>query len=216
MLLIQCDFDDTISVGNISKAIRNALAPDGWNQIEEEYLAGKHTVEESNIRQFKMVKTTEQKTREFVESTVVVREGFSEFVHHCLRHQVLPVVVSSGLDLYVRPTLEKLGLGTIESHSATTTITESGIEIEYYSPSGTIITRGFKESFLTQFIKLGHTVIYIGDGLSDKIPATQSDFVIARSTLASYLKEKKHPHYTFENFYDVRTHVDEIRHSIGL
>lgn len=216
MLLIQCDFDDTISVGNISKAIRNALAPNEWHQIEEAYLAGKHSVEESNIQQFKMVKTTEQKIRELVASTVVVREGFAKFIRHCLSHHVLPVVVSSGLDLYVKPTLEKLGLGMIESHSATTTITESGIEVEYYGPSGTIITRGFKESFLNQFIKLGHTVIYVGDGLSDKIPAIQADFIIARSTLASYLEKKKHPYYTFKNFYDVRNHVDTIRHSIDL
>ena len=215
LLLVQCDFDDTISNGNVSAAVRAAFAPDGWRQMEEEYLAGKYSVEESNIRQFALVRATEQQTRDFVKANVVVRDGFAEFVRHCLGHHMLPVVVSSGLDLYVTPTMQRLGLGTVEAHSATTEVTETGITVEYLGPSGTTLTRRFKDSFLSEFKRLGHTVVYVGDGLSDRAPAMQADFAIARSELASYLDEQGHPHYTFETFDDVRRHVDDIRHSVG-
>ena len=34
LLLVQCDFDDTITVGNVSVAIREALAPEEWRSME--------------------------------------------------------------------------------------------------------------------------------------------------------------------------------------
>lgn len=43
-LLVQCDFDDTITVGNVAVAIRRALAPDKWRRIEEQYVAGELSV----------------------------------------------------------------------------------------------------------------------------------------------------------------------------
>ena len=66
MLLVQCDFDDTITVGNVSEAIREAFAPDGWRAMEEEYLAGKYSVEESNIRQFAPVRARKEDIEDFV------------------------------------------------------------------------------------------------------------------------------------------------------
>ena len=68
---------------------------------------------------------------------------------------------------------------------------------------------------MRDFKSQGHTIIYVGDGLSDITPAREAGFVIARSTLERYLKENGLPYYGFDTFADVRNHVEEIRRSAG-
>ena len=215
-LLVQCDFDDTITVGNVAVALRQALAPEEWRRMEEQYVAGELSVEESNIRQFALVRTTLSELESVVLSEVVIRRGFQEFVGYCHQNAIKLVVVSSGLDLYVRPTLRRLGLADLEAHSATAKVTRSGIQVSYADPSGSSITRGFKEAYLRSFMARGHTVVYIGDGLSDITAALEADYVIARSTLEGAMRARNHPCYSFDDFGDVMSSLEDIRRSANI
>ena len=210
MLLVQCDFDDTISIGNVSVALREAFCPDGWRAIEREYHDGKHSVEESNILQYALMRVTSAEIERFVESHVAVRDGFADFAQWCRANSVL-LVVSSGLELYVRPTMRRLGLNNIEVHAGLGRVSPSGILVEYFDPRGRPLTRGYKESYLREFKRLGHRVVYVGDGLSDIVPSTEADVTIARSTLAARLAADEVPHRTFETFDDVRAEVESVR-----
>ncbi len=211
MLLVQCDFDDTITVGNVSVLIRETFVSDDWRQMEEQYLSGRYSVEESNIRQFALVRATESEIEELLAARVVVREGFERFVKSCRSDGIGLAVVSSGLDIYINPIMSRLGLGDVVVHSGTADITGSGIRVEYNDPGGRRLTRGFKESFLSYFKGRGHTVVYIGDGLSDIAPATEADFVIARSSLKRHFNDNAMPVRDFGTFEDVGRHVEEIR-----
>ena len=213
--MVQCDFDDTISIGNVSTAIREVFGPEGWEQMEEEYLSGKCSVEESNIRQFALVHASKTDIEDFVLGDVVIRYAFDQFVDYCNGEGVRLVVVSSGLDLYIHPALEQFGLDHLEVHSGKASVDQDGIHVEYRDPTGAVITQGFKESYLRHFQSEGNTVIYIGDGRSDIVPAAEADFVIARSTLESHLKANDLPHYSFDTFDDVGKHVEEIRQRVG-
>lgn len=212
MLIVQCDFDDTITEGNVSTAIREAFAPDGWTSMEDEYVAGKYSVEESNIRQFALVTAGEKEIEDFVLGVVVVRYDFDQFVNYCEEGGVRLVIVSSGLDIYIKPTMALLGFDNLEMHSGKAQVTGSGgIKVEYTDPSGTVITQGFKESYLRHFKSAGDTVIYIGDGLSDITPAKEADFVIARSTLEEHFEKNGLPYTSFNTFSDVAKRVIEIQ-----
>ena len=214
MLIIQCDFDDTITVGNVSVAIREAFATGDWLKMEEEYHSGKYSVEESNIRQYPLVKASKEEIEEFVLGGVVVRYAFDEFVEYCRGEGIRLVIVSSGLDLYIRPTMDQLGFEHLEVYSGMAQVTPDGIEVTYTDPSGAPIIRGFKESYLRHFRGEGHTVVYVGDGLSDRVPADEADFVIARSILEEYLRDSQLPHFSFDTFTDVGKHVEEIRQGL--
>ena len=214
MLTVQCDFDDTITVGNVSALIRDAFGTEELLPIEEEYLRGGSTVEESNIRQFAMVRAEREAIEELVRRRVAVREGFGEFVDYCRTEGVRLVVVSSGLDLYIGPVMERLGLGDVEVHSAKAEVTPSGIRVTYAGPSGAPLPSGFKDSYVRHFKIGGSTVVCIGDGLSDVGPAREADFVLARSTLGERLRASGVPFYPFCTFHDVRGHVQTIRRRI--
>lgn len=214
VLIVQCDFDDTITVGNVSAAIREAFGPRDWAAMEEEYLSGKYSVEESNIRQFALVKAAKEDIEDFVLGEVVIRYAFDEFVEYCLGEGIRLVIVSSGLDLYIKPTLRQLGLDHVEAYSGMARVTPDGVIVEYVGPSGAAMTRGFKESYLRHLKRAGDTVVYVGDGLSDIVPAKEADFVVARSTLARHFQASSLPCLSFETFNDVGKHVEAIRQQL--
>ena len=209
--MVQCDFDDTVTEGNVSAAIRSVFGPDELDDMEADYLSGKYSVEESNIRQFSKVRGTRKEIEDFVLGDIVVRYAFDEFVEYCRGVGARLAIVSSGLDLYIAPVIEQLELDPLEVYSGQARVSPEGVEVEYREPGGTVITSGFKESYLRHFKAEGHTVVYIGDGLSDIVPASEADFVIARATLEKHCQDNELAHYSFATFTDVGKHVEEIR-----
>ena len=216
MLLVQCDFDDTITIGNVSNAIKAAFGTRELRLIEKEYHRGKLSVEETNIKQFGLLKSAVESIEDFVLSEVIIRDGFSNFVHYCLHSKVRLVVVSSGLDLYIHPILKRDRLDTLEVHSGKAHVTENGINVKYPDPTSNKIVHGFKESFLRKFKSDGNAIAYIGDGLSDIIPASEADFVIAKSTLQKHLESRNIQHYGFETFTDVIKILEAIQKTTGF
>lgn len=214
MIIVQCDFDGTITVGKVGAALREAFDSDGWLQIEEDYRAGKYSVEECNIRQYAVLRASREDIQRFVRREIIFREAFAEFVSYCQRQSIRFVIVSSGLDAYISPILSKYGIENLETKSGIAVFKSHGIEVEYFDPSGKPIMSGFKESYVRHFKEAGYTVVYFGDGVSDITPSQEADYVIARGSLRSYLKDHGLPHYSFETFKEPRRFLEEIMQQI--
>ena len=122
-MIIQCDFDGTIIMNNMSVLIREHFAPDEWREIETEYVEGKLSVEESNRRQYKLINDPKSVIQEFVRSHINVRDGFIEFVKYCTTKKIQFIIVSSGLDLYISAVLNEIGMSDVVFHCAKTGFT---------------------------------------------------------------------------------------------
>ena len=210
MILVQCDFDDTITVGNVGAALVEAYGSEGWRQIEEDYRAGKYSVEECNIRKYATVRASREDIEYFVRRQTEVRDAFAEFVSYCQEQGVRLVIVSCGLDVYIKPILCKFGLDMLEMNSGRAHFGADGISVEYLDPSGMPLFRGFKESYVRHFKKNGYTVVYFGDGASDIAASQEADYVIARSSLRESLVAQELPHYDFETYIEAQTYLEEI------
>lgn len=210
VLIVQSDFDGTITVDKTSTGIKEEFGSEGWQALESEYHAGNRSVEENNVLQYALVRASENDIADYVNREVVVRDGFQEFVAHCEDWGLRFVIVSSGLDAYINPTLKKYDIENLETHSGDASFDSGGIQVKYLDPNGKAITSGFKESFVRYFKSKGHTVVYLGDGLSDVGPAKEADYVFARSDLRTNLAQQGAPHYTFETFNDVIEQIGVI------
>lgn len=215
MIVIQCDFDETVTAVNLGFGLREAFAPDGWTAMEEDFLAGRCSIEENNVKQFKLIKISTQDVEDFVLGNVVLRPEFGEFVEYCQGVGLKLVIVSSGLDIYIKMILKLLELEDLEVHSGKTTIGSNGIEVSYSGPDGKPINSGLKEAYVNHYKEAGHTVVYVGQGLSDIAPAGAADHVIATSALAEHLTEQDSPFHKFDTFQDVATRLEEIRKEAG-
>lgn len=202
-MIIQCDFDGTIIRNNLSVLLREKFACGNWQKIDSDYLHGHLTVEQSNKLQFALIKESKERLQEFVRQHIELRQGFVEFVRYCQESAIPFVVVSSGLDFYIRPVLAQISMPDLELHCGQTSFGKDGIIVSYYDPEGNIINKGFKRKCLSSLKKRGNNVVYIGDGLSDLESARQADYVFATGHLSKLLSLESVLYYPFSNFKDV-------------
>ncbi len=209
MYTVMCDFDNTITVGNVSEAVLGAFASPDWKQVETDFVAGRISVEESNRRQFPLVRAREEEIGAFVRRAVEVRPGVPEFVDYCRGVGIEVVVVSSGVDTYIEPMLRMLGLADLELRAGRGRVSDRGIVVDYADPAGAPIDDGFKLAWLEALKQRGRPVVYIGDGEPDIEAALRADHVIARDDLERHFRDRSLPHFAFDTFHDVRRIVEE-------
>ncbi len=203
-MIIQCDFDGTIIRNNLSLLVREHFAPDAWRAIETGYLEGRITVEESNKRQFALIKEPKERLQEFVRCHIDIRQDFTEFIADCEAKGNQLVIVSSGLDFYIEVVLSELNMSDIELYCGKSEFNKKGIMVSYADQNGNTIEHSFKISYLNWLKQRGKKIIYIGDGLSDLEAACDADYVFATGHLATLLKEEHVSWSYFNSFIDIR------------
>jgi 2-hydroxy-3-keto-5-methylthiopentenyl-1-phosphate phosphatase len=200
--LVQCDFDGTITEEDISFFLLDAFAQGDWRRLLREYKEHKISVGEFNTKAFAMVKADKHTLLEVLKGNFKVRAGFHELVNYCLGKGFRLVIVSNGLDFYIRAVLKDLGLGNIEVYAAQASFHPAGMKVKYVGPDGKRLEDGFKEAYIKSFLKLGYRVIYMGNGDSDVAPAKYAHHVFATGDLLVYCRENNLKHKPFETFLD--------------
>ena len=206
--LVQCDFDGTVTEEDTSFFLLDAFAQGDWRRLLREYKEHKISVGEFNTKAFAMVKADKPMLLEALEGKVKVRTGFHELVNYCLRRGFRLAIVSNGLDFYIEATLKDLGLKNIEVHAAQASFHPEGMEVQYVGPNGKRLEDGVKEAYTKSFLKLGYTVIYMGNGDSDVAPAKYAHYVFSTGELLAYCRENNLNYKPFENFIDVVRGID--------
>jgi len=206
--LVQCDFDGTVTEEDTSFFLLDAFAQGDWRRLLREYKEHKISVGEFNTKAFAMVKADKPTLLEALKGKVKVRAGFHELVNYCRRRGFRLAIVSNGLDFYIEATLKDLGLENIEVHAAQASFHPEGMKVHYMGPYGKRLEDGFKEAYTKSFLKLGCTVIYMGNGDSDVAPAKYAHHVFATGELLAYCRENNLNYKPFDNFVDVVRHID--------
>jgi len=208
--LVQCDFDGTITEEDISFLLLDAFAQGDWRRLLRKYKEGRTSVGEFNTRAFAMVKADKDRLLEALEGKVKVRAGFHGLVNYCLQQGFRLVIVSNGVDFYIKAVLKDLGLKDLEVHAAQASFHPEGMKVQYVGPDGKRLEDGFKEAYIRSFLKLGYRVIYIGNGDSDVAPAKHAHHVFATGDLLAYNKENNLHFRPFNDFRDVVRDLEQI------
>ncbi len=209
-MIIQCDFDGTVTVNNLSLLLRERFADNHWRAIEADYLAGRLTVEESNRRQYHLITEPRGVLQSFVLQNIGVRPGFPDFVQHCHASGLRLAIVSSGLDFYIETVLKSIGLPTMEVYCARSVFGQNGIGVQYIDPNGYPVTDGFKQRCFVWLRDQGGPVTYIGDGLSDLDTAIVADHVFATGHLQRLLEKEAILHYPFSTFAEIWSRLSRL------
>jgi len=206
--LVQCDFDGTVTEEDTSFFLLDAFAQGDWRRLLREYKEHKMSVGEFNTKAFAMVEADKPTLLEALKGKVKVRAGFHELVNYCLKKGFRLVIVSNGLDFYIKAVLQDLGLENIEVHAAQAFFYPEGMKVQYVGPDGKRLEDGVKEAYTKSFLKLGYRVIYVGNGDSDVAPAKYAHHVFATGELLAYCRDNNLNYKPFENFVDVVSNID--------
>jgi 2-hydroxy-3-keto-5-methylthiopentenyl-1-phosphate phosphatase len=209
-VIIQSDFDGTLTEEDVSFALLDAFAEGDWRKLFEQYRQGKMTVGDFNTKAFAMVKVGRDELLKRAREEVKLRGGLRNLVNYCQGRGLRFIVVSNGLDFYIKAILGDVGLGNIEVYAATTRFTPEGLTVQYIGPDGNPLKKGFKEAYTKLFLAQGYEVVCIGNGPSDYFPAALAQHVFARDGLLDICKEKKLNCQPFEDFNDVVRGLEKL------
>jgi len=203
--IVQCDFDNTIAEDDVSFLLLDAFADGSWRQLLRQYREDKIPVGVFNAKSFAMVRADKQSMLDFilVKNKIRIRPGFKELLTYCAKMGFKFVIVSNGLSFYIEGILRDMGVNNIDVFASQAQFNPEGVEVKYMGPDGNQVERGFKEAYTELFLSQGYRVVYIGDGKSDRFPASQADYIFARDDLLAYCREKNLDCTPFDDLNDV-------------
>ncbi len=202
-VLVQCDFDGTITEEDISFLLLDAFASSNWRRLLAEHKEGKISIGCFNTRAFMMIKENKQTLDRFVREKAKLRAGFHKLLAYCRQKGSRFVIVSNGLDFYIKIILETIGVNNIEVYAAQARFSPAGIKTQYIGPDGVKVQDGFKEAYVRHFLKNGYRVIYVGNGVSDISSARLAHHIFATGPLLAHYQESNLSCTPFTDLNDV-------------
>jgi 2-hydroxy-3-keto-5-methylthiopentenyl-1-phosphate phosphatase len=122
----------------------------------------------------------------------------------------IPVeVVSDGFGFYIEPALARMGAPALPVISAKTTFDGERAHMEFpFGHPQCFVCGTCKRQRVLAHQAAGRTVVFIGDGESDRYAAAYSDVIFAKRHLVALCEEQGWPYLPWDSFDDVRTWLD--------
>jgi 2-hydroxy-3-keto-5-methylthiopentenyl-1-phosphate phosphatase len=208
--LVQCDFDGTITIGDISFQIFDKYTSPVWRNEFDDYMQGKITVNRFNARAFARVKASRAELDAFVRRNAVIRPGFIDLLKVCKEKKYRFVIVSNGMAFYIETILRMLGLSDTEFIAGQAEFKNNGIKAWYPGPDGKPVEEGFKEAWAANYLAQGYRIIYIGNGISDFAPARLCSHIFAVDNLTCECKKAGVGFTSFKDLTDIANALNKI------
>jgi len=201
--LVLVDFDGTITENDVGALLFNSFSRGKSKKIVSEWLQGKISSKECLQKECELIEITKEELKNFALSQKI-DEHFPDFVDLCKGDKASIVILSDGLDYYIKLILRKYQLQDIPFYSNTVRFQDKRLVPEFpYYDKGCGNCGNCKKYHLRNLGRPKQKVIYIGDGLSDKCVVGEADFVFAKNDLKSFCKKEKIDYFEFKDFRDV-------------
>lgn len=192
---VVCDFDGTATVDDTADALSIEFGGyERWKRANDAFHAGEMPFSQLLREIFEPIDATPEQVRRFTLSHVSFRTGFQRLVTACRERRVPFVLASGGLDVYIRPALEKLpaylvdGLEVRANHAE---FVPGGLSVSfpYQHVEGACGTCGScKGAVVKELQRRGHRVIAVGDGNADRCMAGVAEVLFARGRLLDWCR----------------------------
>lgn len=201
--VVACDFDGTITQQDLGLATMERFADGDWWAIETRWRRGEISSMECLQEQFGMVSAAEPELRAFYEE-VPVDPAFPAFAEACCDAGVGLVVLSDGLDFYIKIVLARLGLGGVPYFANRLVFDRGRLVIEFpHRAADCDMCGNCKRDHVRRLGREYHTVAFVGDGHSDRCVVRHASRVFAKSHLREYCLRERVPFTPFESFADL-------------
>lgn len=202
---IYCDFDGTITKNDTLTKFFELYADNAWLDIEEDWKNGKIGSKECLRKQLELVSDLSSEILNNYINSIEIDDYFAEFYKVLKSYDIKLVILSDGLDFFIKRTLEKYNLSEIPYFSNSLilndyTPTQICLSVEFNNSnpncenaSGTCKCSKIEDS----------SFCYIGDGLSDRCIAKKANLLFAKKSLKKYCDDNKIKYIKFETFKDI-------------
>lgn len=213
------DFDGTITTTDVVDMLLDKYADKAWQDIEEEWAAGKIGSRECLTRQIGLVHATPDDLTKLV-ADVKIDPYFIPFLQKAEQLGVLVTIVSDGFDLLIERIL-KNNLGNSSGYLKALPIFSNRLQrygngFKAVFPNDHACEHGCancKALLLKRLTSPEDHVLFVGDGLSDRYAAERAHVTFAKGKLLDWCREKGIDCIPYENFKKVNEWLTE-NHSL--
>ncbi|MDR1075508.1 MAG: HAD-IB family phosphatase [Xanthomonadaceae bacterium] len=181
---IICDFDGTVSIGDVTDRLLQALGEPGWEALEQDWNEGRIGSRECMTGQVALL-GGDRDALDVVLDSVGIDPYFEQFARTAQRLRMPLTIVSDGLDYSIARILQRCGLESLPvaaNHLVRTETHRWRMTSPHAAPncgSGTC-----KCAYATAWG--GRSTLLVGDGRSDFCVAERADFVFAKDRLLEH------------------------------
>ncbi len=214
---IVSDFDGTITDIDTNDLIYFTFGGQPSYEIEKLIAQGKLGVKEGALQHFKRIRLTEHEFLSFIFQNARLDEGFKDFCEFISQKGIPLIVVSGGYINTISSFFKKEGIDSANIKIYANRLKFNGCHIEAVffdesdecesglGPCGNCKLRRLRE-LKTQY----RTIIFIGDGTTDRCAAREADMVFAKGSLREYLTVQGIPYIPFNDFHDIRRFLNAL------
>lgn len=199
---ILCDFDGTVTQQDVIDGLLERHGLPGWQQLEEDWLAGRIGSRECMQRQVALLDMDAGQLRAWLDA-VPVDPDFSAFVAAARDRGHAVGIVSDGIDHAIHHILARFGLADLPVAANHWEPTPAPRRWRLTSPHAAAdCGAGTCKCARIGLARSGDArpVLLIGDGRSDFCASGAADFVLAKGRLAGYCRERRIPHQPIAGF----------------
>ena len=209
-LKILCDFDGTISIADTTDAIFDRFAP-SWLEIEALWEAGEIGPAECMRRQIELLDASLPELDEALDE-LSIDPTFPAFTQFCASSGIELIVVSDGVDYFIRRILQNAGLHGL-SIRANRLIQLGDRKYTLSHPhkaQGCASGAGTCKCRQAAIERTGRRTVLIGDGRSDFCVSRKADFVFAKKSLLKHTQEQGIDAFEYSTFSDVQAVLEHL------
>jgi len=208
--VVFCDFDGTITAKDTIDAMYDAFGPPDWPAVAKDLYRKGLRSRQIIKRMLGMLDCTRDQIVQLLQ-TLPIREGFVTFREFCRRNDYELVIMSEGIELSVQTVLHERGIDDLQYFGNILVRDDAGrwtTENPHLHPDCTDCGNCKSAHLLERKVR-GEAVVYVGDGPTDRCPASVADLVFATGYLADFCQRKSIPFLRFETFHDVTREMSE-------
>jgi 2-hydroxy-3-keto-5-methylthiopentenyl-1-phosphate phosphatase len=198
------DFDGTVTKEDVIDRILEEFADPEWMEIERRWVNGEIGSRDCLAMQTKLIRAKVCDLIDFLES-IQIDETLSDFVTYCRNKAFEIVILSDGIDLFIKSILERYGMNGIRVYSNSLGSTNGRYEMYFpYFRKGCLSKSGICKCKIMEELSSPASInILIGDGRSDFCIARKANLTFAKSELLDFCQAEKIPHMNHREFGDI-------------
>jgi 2,3-diketo-5-methylthio-1-phosphopentane phosphatase len=209
---IVCDFDGTVSVGDVTDLLLERYGAPGWEELETAWQLGEIGSRACLAGQIALLDASPAQLDAAVAS-IAIDPAFPAFVDDARAAGVSLTVVSDGLDRAIHALLARYGLGDlpiVANHLEQSGARSWRLEFPHSNPGCRAASGTCKCERAEGLRRLAPNVLLIGDGSSDFCVAGSADFVFAKHRLIAHCREQGYAHLPMHGFAEARAALPRL------
>ena len=183
-IAICCDFDGTITLMDTGKALLSTLTKEDWQAVDKFVINGQIGTREALIKQWGMIEHTTWEEIFTIVDTMKIDPSFYDFYNWVIEENIMFIILSDGFQKYINRILEynEINVDSLDILANDVDLVDNKLKLTFNTPECNHGCANCKYSHVLKLKNEGYKMIYIGDGLSDILPAAElADIIYARN-----------------------------------